>query len=234
MAMTRASTLNDVRPIVGRTLLENPRALRRRVAWPLGALAVVASWCGPTFAIDIVAIEEHWEVEVGEPDPESSGPQVCMVMSPTGSLDGDYFVFTLNLQSDPEYVPGGLQVQQWCGDNILDSRASKSGTLHHDNEVVRWVQRTELHGGVITFEVLAGASESWGDFGDTGALKFTIASSLTTLNGYRPAISLTESGVSFAGNRVRSLVLTKIRWFDAEGNAYELNAPIDIDADLDP
>jgi hypothetical protein len=29
-------------------------------------------------------------------------------------------------------------------------------------------------------------------------------------------------------------VLTKIRWFDADGNAYELNAPIDIDADLDP
>jgi hypothetical protein len=99
---------------------------------------------------------------------------------------------------------------------------------------VRWVQRTELHGGALTFEVLTGESTSWGSFGDTGNLKLTIASSLTSLNGYRPAISLTESGVSFAGNRVRSLTLTKIRWFDAEGNAYELNAPIDIDADLDP
>jgi len=232
--MTRSSTLNAVRPIAGRTLLESPRALRRRAAWPLGAFAVLASWCGPSFAIEIVAIEEHWEVQVGEPDPESCGPQVCMVMSPTGSLDSDYFVFTLNHQSDPEWIPGGLQVQQWCGENIVDSKESDAGTLSHENEVVRWVQRTELHGSVLTFEILAGESESWGSFGDTGQLKFTIASSLTSLNGYRPAISLGESGVSYAGNRVRTLVLTKIRWFDADGNAYELNAPIDIDADLDP
>jgi hypothetical protein len=234
MAMKRSSALNVVRPTAGRTLVENPRALRRRVAWPLGALAVLASWGGPSFAIDIVAIEEHWEVQVGEPDAESSGPQVCMVMSPTGSLDGDYFMFTVNHQSDPEWVPGGLQVQQWCGENVIDSKEVNTGTLHHDDEVVRWVQRTELNGGALSFEVLAGDSTSWGSFGDTGSLKFTIATSLTSLNGYRPAISLTESGVSFAGNRVRSLVLTKIRWFDAEGNAYELNAPIDIDADLDP
>jgi hypothetical protein len=232
--MNRSSTLNVVRPTVGRMLLESPRARRRRIAWPLGAMAVLASWCGPSFAIDIVAIEEHWEVQVGEPDSESSGPQVCMVMSPSGSLYGDYFVFTLNHQSDPEYVPGGLQVQQWCGEAIVDSKELNSGTLHHDEEVVSWVQRTELNGSALTFEVLTGDSTSWGGFGDTGNLKFTIATSLTSLNGYRPAISLTESGVSFAGNRVRSLVLTKIRWFDAEGNSYELNAPIDIDADLDP
>ena len=41
-------------------------------------------------------------------------------------------------------------------------------------------------------------------------------------------------GVSFAGFRVRSLTLTKLRWFDSDGNVYELNAPIDVDADLDP
>jgi hypothetical protein len=33
---------------------------------------------------------------------------------------------------------------------------------------------------------------------------------------------------------VKHLTLTKLRWYDAQGNAYELNAPIDVDADLDP
>jgi hypothetical protein len=190
--MTRSVTLNVVRSTAGRSLHQDPRALRRRAAWPLGALAALASWCAPSFAIEVVAIEEHWEVQVGEPDAESSGPQVCMVMSPTGTLYGDYFVFTINHQSDPEYVPGGLQVQQWCGEEVIDSKESDSGTLHHDDETVSWVQRTELHGGALTFEVLTGESTSWGSFGDTGNLKFTIATSLTSLNGYRPAISLTE------------------------------------------
>jgi hypothetical protein len=40
--------------------------------------------------------------------------------------------------------------------------------------------------------------------------------------------------IHFAGNRVRSLILRKLRWTDSEGETYELNAPIDVDADLDP
>ena len=150
--MTRSSTLTSFgRPQAARLLDRIPAPcggaqLGRSAPWP-----ILASWCGPSYAIDIVAIEEHWEVEVGEPDAESSGPQVCMVMSPTGTLDGDYFVFTINHHSDPEYVPGGMQVQQWCGEDVIDSKESSTGTLHHDDEVVRWVQRTELNGGALTF-----------------------------------------------------------------------------------
>jgi hypothetical protein len=210
-------------------------AARRRAALVLPAFVLMAWWSGPVHAIDIVAIEEHWELEVGEPDASSSGPQVCMVTSPTGTLDGDYFVFTLNHHSHPDYVPGGMQVQQWCGEDIVDGKVGPSeGTLHHNNETIKWVQRTEVSDGQLTFEILSGESESWGSFGGTGHLRFVINTELTTLNGYRPAISLGESGVSFAGNRVRSLVLRKLRWIDSAGNAYELNAPIDIDADLDP
>jgi hypothetical protein len=174
-------------------------------------------------------------LEVGEPDAGSSGPQICMVMSPTGDVDSDYFVFTINHHSHPEYVPGGMQVQQWCGEDLIDSRVGpQEGMLDHNDEVVRWVQRTEINDGTLTFEISQGESSSWGDFGGQGHLRLAIDTYLATLNGYRPAISLTESGVSFAGNRVRSLVLTKLRWFDSEGNPYELNAPIDVDADLDP
>ncbi len=105
--------------------------------------------------------------------------------------------------------------------------------LHHTNEVVRWVQRTELKGGSLSFEIDAGESESWGSFGGE-SLKFSFGSELTNLNGYLPAIAIAESGVNFAGNRVRSLTLTKLRWTDSNDQVYELNAPIDVDADLDP
>jgi hypothetical protein len=210
-------------------------ANRRR--WPsvLTALTLVAWWCGPSYAIDIVAIEEHWQLSVGEPDAGSSSPQVCMVMSPTGDLNSDYFMFTINHKSSPEFSPGGMQVQQWCGDDFIDARVGPNEeTLSNSDEVISWVQRTELHDGSLTFEVVSGESSTWGQFGSQGYLRLVIASYLNNLNGYRPAVSLNESGVSYAGNRVRSLTLTKIRWFDSAGNAYELNAPIDIDADLDP
>lgn len=65
-------------------------------------------------------------------------------------------------------------------------------------------------------------------------MRVVAPTSVVNLNTYRPQISLTQSGVSFAGNRVHSLTLTKLRWIDSEGEEYEMEAPIDVDADLDP
>jgi hypothetical protein len=202
---------------------------------PLLALAMVA-WMGSTgYAIDIVAIEEHWELSVGEPDAESSSPQVSMVMSVTGNLNTDYFVFTLNHYTDPDWIPGGMQVQHWNGENLMTSRVGpQDGTLSHTDETIRWVQTTRLVDGDVTFEISGGTSQSWGAFGGQGYLKITVDSDLPNLNSYKPATSLTQSGVCFAGNRVRSLTLRKLRWIDSNGLVYELNAPIDVDADLDP
>jgi hypothetical protein len=191
-----------------------------------------------SYAVDvynIVAIEEHWELSVGEPDAASSAPQVCMVTSPTGNLDGHFFLFTLNHHSIPNWVPGGHQVQLWNGEELVDAKVGPiESTLSQTDDVIRWVQRTDLQDGQLKFEITNGTSQSWGEFGGQGYLKITVDTDLENLNGYRPAISIEQSGVSFAGNRVRSLTLQKLRWFDANGNVYELNAPIDVDADLDP
>ena len=215
---------------------ETPHSFaRRRLPLPLAALAIVAWLCSTGYAADVVEIEEHWELSVGEPDAASSSPQISMVMSPTGDLEGDYFVFTLNHRSDPEWIPGGMQVQRWYGDEIEESRVGPSeGALHHTGELIRWVQRTKLSEGSLIYEVDSGESQTWGSFGAAGHLRFAVSTQLAALNEYRPAISLEESGVSFAGNRVASLVLRKLRWRDAQGQVYELNAPIDVDADIDP
>ncbi len=216
--------------IVGRC-----RSARRHLA--TSSFALLACWAlvpATATAIEIVAIEETWELNVGEPDAQRSAPQVTMVTSPVGSLDGVYFLFALNHQSHPEYAPGGMQVQLWNGSDLVASHTSQEEEpLHHTNELVRWVQRTELKDGQLTFQVHSGESDSWGSFGGD-SLKFSFASDLANLNGYLPAIAIAESGVNFAGNRVRSLTLTKLRWTDSNDQVYELNAPIDVDSDLDP
>ncbi|RIK75619.1 MAG: hypothetical protein DCC67_15050 [Planctomycetota bacterium] len=202
---------------------------------PLAALALVGWHAQAGYALEIVAIEEHWELRVGLPESDSSSPQVSMVMSPTGTLAGEFFVFTLNHHSVPAWAPGGLQVQRWNADQVVDSKIGpQEDALHHANETVTWVQRLSLSQGQLTFEILGGQSDSWGAFGGQGHLRFAVASQLDSLNGYRPAISLSESGISFGGNRVASLTLKKLRWTDSNGVNYELNAPIDVDADLDP
>lgn len=201
------------------------------------SFALLACWGlvpATATAIEVVAIEEFWELNVGEPDAQRSAPQVTMVTSPVGSLDGIYFLFALNHQSHPEYAPGGMQVQLWNGGELVASHSSQEDQpLHHGDELVRWVQRTELKDGQLTFKIHSGESDSWGSFGG-GSLKFSFPSDLSNLNGYLPAVAIEESGVNFAGNRVRSLTLTKLRWTDSNDQVYELNAPIDVDADLDP
>ena len=182
----------------------------------------------------IVQIEEHWELAVGEPDTQLSAPQATMVMSPSDNLNGQYFVFTINHRSVPGYEPGGMQVQLWNGNDAVDAESSSVGTLDHSNDVIQWVQRLKVENGTLSFEVVDGSSDAWGSFGGDGSLAFSTPTSLENLSGYRPAISIGESQVGYAGNRVQRLLLKKLVWVTDDGQTHELDAPIDIDADLDP
>ena len=89
-----------------------------------------------------------------------------------------------------------------------------------------------LEDDVLTFEVINGESNTWGTFGG-GDLTFSVPTSLNKLNGYKPALSIGESQVSYAENRVTSLVLTKLKWVKENGQTFEQNAPIPVDTSLD-
>jgi hypothetical protein len=210
---------------------------RSKLRLPLGiycGLAVLAAGSASAQSTRVVRVEEHWELRLAQPDADFSAPQTTMVISPQSELEGVHFQFTLNHVTAPQYQPGGLQVQLWDGDQLLDeSTAHSDGTLHHDEEVIRWTQRVSLESETLTFEVLDGESETWGAFGGE-ELALSVATSLTGLNGYRPGISLTESQVGYAENRVASLTLTKLVWVTEDGEVHELNAPIAVDTSLDP
>lgn len=202
-----------------------------------GLALVIAFFASITVqAGDVIEIEEHWALSVGGPDLDRSSPQVSMVMSATGDTDCEFFMVLLNHWTHPEYAPGGVQVQRWNGDSCLEAvNAATHQPLSHDGETIRWVQKLTLSEGQLTFEVTDGQSLTWGSFAEEGSLRITTNSSLARLNTYAPAVSLGDSGIGFAGNRVSSLVLERVRWrFEGEEEFNEMVAPIDIDADIDP
>jgi hypothetical protein len=86
--------------------------------------------------------------------------------------------------------------------------------------------------GTLTFQIADGQSFTWGDFGGSD-LTISVPTSLSRLNWYKPSVSLNESQVSYAENRVVSLVLTKLVWIKDNGQVYEQNAPIPIDTSLE-
>lgn len=201
----------------------------------LAQLSLIFFLCSSAAAqSNIVQIEEHWELAIGEPDPQLSAPQATMVMSPNGNLDGQYFLFTVNHRNSPEYEPGGLQLLLWDSDAVVDTESNTAGPLDQASDVVQWVERLKVEDGHLSFEVLDGSSSTWGSFGGDGSLALSTPTSLENLNGYRPAISIGESQVGYAGNRVQRLLLKKLVWTTDDGQSHELLAPIDIDADLDP
>jgi hypothetical protein len=51
---------------------------------------------------------------------------------------------------------------------------------------------------------------------------------LVNLNAYDPQVSVTNSGVGFAGNRVTSFVLKSVRWYSEAGLVAELTTPTTV------
>ncbi len=189
----------------------------------------------PCLALDVLRIEEHWKLQVGGPDEGRSAPQVSMVMAPTGDLSSHYFIFNLNHWSYPEFAAGGLELQRWDGDHWISSHhSSNRSSLCNEGEMITWVQRIELSESQLHFTITNGQSQTWSQFGGQGLLQTSIATELTRLNDYRPEISLSESGIGYAGNRVSSLTLKKLVWWTSDGEEHEMIAPIDIDTDIDP
>jgi hypothetical protein len=159
----------------------------------------------------VVKVEEHWELVVAEPESGRGAPQVTVVLSPQGNLDGLYAAFELNHQSQPAYVGGGLQLQIWnVSDTPLATRTQKDGeTLTNSGETITWTHKMELQGGHITFDIDDGNSTSWGSFGQ--GVFATVPTTLSNLNGYNPLVSVNGSGVGFASHRVTSLKLKKVK-----------------------
>lgn len=186
-------------------------------------LAVNVAWGqSPT----VVRVEEDWEMVVATPDMASDAPQVTCMISPVGTVGGLYAAFELNHRSLPSYQAGGLQLQVWNGETMVLSRdAPITALMNTPGETVSWTQSMMTNGSNLVFEVLNGRSTTWGGFGGQGYLQAVVSATVASLNGYQPEVSVSNSSVGYAGNRVQSLVLKRVRYFTTDGQILVDNTP---------
>ena len=184
-------------------------------------LATLLFTVRPASAVDVVLVEETWELHVTTTDSNSTAPQVATAISPNANVDAVHAVFELNHQSVPSWAPGGMHLQLWEGETPLETRKHPNGKVMSDGaEVVTWTQRMWLDDGVLKFEVDDGTSSTWNTFGGQGYLRSTVETTLGNLNAYDPDVSVENSGVTYAGNRVSKLVLKQVRIVGTNGQEY--------------
>ena len=88
----------------------------------LTGLGVVPSLLGQEAAVgNTVRVEEDWYVKLGTPEPEADSPQVSTVIAPSWTLWGKHAVFDMNCATQPGFSSGGVQLQLWQNDAIIQT-----------------------------------------------------------------------------------------------------------------
>jgi hypothetical protein len=167
---------------------------------------------------DVVQVEEDWQLVVASPDPDNFAPQVTCTMSPGVDLGSYYGVFDLNLRNLPSYEAGGMQLQIWSAGAPVDTKRSNTGTLlQNANETITWTQRMALSDGQLSYSIVNGNSLTWGTFGNGNSILLQVSTDLANLNAYDPSVSLANSGIGYASNRVATLAVVGIRLYSSAG-----------------
>jgi hypothetical protein len=200
------------------------RAGRQFVPAPVVVILALLSFAPSASAQNVIRVEEDWELQIGEPDPNSTGPQVLTTMSPNPDLTGTYFTLEINHRSAPTFSPGGISIHRWFGEARYASydRVDRT-TMSTTNEVVTWTQALYRDSGRVHFLVSNGLSTTWGPFGYSNLMKLDNTWSADNINGYTPAVSVAESGASYAANRVRLLKIKAIRMTMSDGTVLTDN-----------
>lgn len=167
--------------------------------------------------VDLVTIEEDWELIVTEPDAALGAPHIGTIMTPFEDAGDFYLTFVVNHRFNPSFSAGGMELQLWYQGQQLGWQTFGEGLMSTPNEKVKWTQRLELKESKLRFSVVKGTSTTWGDFGAGESMHLELVTTLTDLNDYHPNVSAENSGVVFASNRVGSLSLKRVRGYDKNG-----------------
>ncbi len=164
----------------------------------------------------VIRVEEDWVLVLNEPASELVAPQFHTVMSPFQHLKQGYFQVSWNYRELPAFEAGGLQIQAWQDEDGLDDVSVGENSLSQDAETIVWTQSLETNGSQLAFKIVNGQSSSWGSFGgDEWSSVVSVAT--TNLNNYSAAVSKANSWITFGSNRVDSLVITEVRYYDVNG-----------------
>lgn len=200
------------------------RAVFRRMLGLATATPLAMSWLGNASSAvadgstgQTVRVEEDWYIKIGTPDPDYDSPQITTVIAPSWTLWGKYAVFDLNCATQPGFSSGGVQIQLWQDDAIIQTASNTDwSSMHMVDEEIRYTSAMSVSNGNVVFEILNGSSESWGTFGN-GELKLQAPTWRDHLNGYDPNFTTYNSRIGFASHRVRRFILERVRYFTADG-----------------
>lgn len=190
----------------------------------------------------VARVEEDWELVLNEPDNSVDSPQFHTVMAPGADASRFYAQVVWNYREYPDFMPGGLELQGWYGDELLRSRVVRSQSLSTTAETITWTQVLELASDGLYFEIVNGMSATWGFFGRD--MRLLQGGTFATLAGYNTETSVTNSGITYGANRVDRLTITMVRKYAADGSlisvdympktVYEYVEAADEGADWEP
>lgn len=172
----------------------------------------------------IVRVEEDWEIKVKLPDNDVTAPQIITSFSPLENLAGIHATFEINHIASVDFASGGLHLSTWCGETHLAViHAGNFASMLTDGEIVRWTQALEVKDDQLIVEIRNGTSATWGTFGTEGTLRLSLSTTLQNLSAYRPIVSTANAEVSYAANRVQSLLMRNVRYIHASGDVTSEN-----------
>jgi hypothetical protein len=184
----------------------------------LGSAALWPSFASAPVSEPVVRVEEDWELDLNEPNDDTTAPQFHTVMSPTADLDSYHAQTLWNYRENPNFVPGGVQLHSYNGESLVRMRSIESRSLSTTAETITWTQSLETDGTTLTFAITDGLSTTWGTFGRD--MNISSTANLAQLNEYAPETSAMNSCVTFGANRVQSLVIKRVRYYGATGLLY--------------
>lgn len=192
--------------------------------WAASLAVITATTSLGDDPVRTVRVEEDWVLEVHDADPDTSSPQIATQMMPDGSREDIFALFCLNFHEVPYFTPGGMEIQLWEGEEVIDVDAHDSYELSENEETLRWTQSLQIDSGRLEVQVRNGESVSFGSFGDD-SFEVSHETSFENLDSYSVEDTVANSGVSLGANRVRLLKIVEVRSFKSDGTVVTDTTP---------
>lgn len=184
--------------------------------WP-GSFTEAAQPAPEIVPTGVVRVEEDWKIVVANPTPKKDSPQLAVVFGPADPVTGIHAVFELNHCTQPKFRKGGMQLQCWRGDQLLNYRGQQRPVkLARDEETISFTTVTEAINDTITLSITNGSSKSFGNFGGNSNLRIVLQVPGANLDSFDGQYSILHSQCEWGNQEVPALCRTAIRYFNAD------------------
>lgn len=164
-------------------------------------------------------IEQDWRVELYSVPSENRLTCPLFISSFSIPFVPALFQCTWNHRDIPILEEGGIQLQAYKWDNLLDEREVVTPPwrerLTSPNEVITWTQQLRRSGLKYIFQVKNIVGTTWGSIAGPYQVERTFLFWAPPLEGYTFQEIADNSGIIMGSNRFKRLAITQTRFYDA-------------------